>query len=90
MPAAVQVRYRRFDQYDHHGQTQNLNHSISGIADSIGTINKAIDESASGIAGMAGSTRSLAADMEDITRRMGVNQEIVAEFERETVVFDNL
>lgn len=79
---------RTMDEF--HGQTQNLNHSISGIADSIGTINKAIDESASGIAGMAGSTRSLAADMEDITRRMGVNQEVVAELEKETVVFDNL
>ena len=79
---------RTMDEF--HGQTQNLNHSISGIADSIGTINKAIDESASGIAGMAGSTRSLAADMEDITRRMGVNQDVVAGLEKETSVFDNL
>ena len=75
---------------DFHGQTQRLKDSMSGIADSIGTIDEAIDESASGIAGMAGNTRSLAADMEDITRRMGVNQEVVAELEKETVVFDNL
>ena len=39
---------------------------------------------------MAGNTRSLAADMEDITRRMGVNQDVVAELEKETAVFDNL
>ena len=63
---------------------------MSGIADSIGTINKAIDESAVGITGMAGNTRNLAADMEDITRRMGVNQDVVAELEKETVVFDHL
>ena len=50
---------------DFHGQTQRLKDSMSGIADSIGTIDEAIDESASGIAGMAGNTRSLAADMED-------------------------
>ncbi len=75
---------------DFHGQTQRLKDSMSGIADSIGTIDKAIDESASGIVGMAGNTRSLAADMEDITRRMGVNQDVVAELEKETAVFDNL
>ena len=75
---------------DFHRQTQSLTHSMSGIADSIGTINKAIDESASGISGMAGNTRNLAADMEDITRRMGVNQDVVAELEKETAVFDNL
>ena len=75
---------------DFHGQTQRLKDSMSGIADSIGTIDEAIDESASGIAGMAGNTRSLAADMEDITQRMGVNQDVVAELEKETAVFDNL
>ncbi len=76
---------------DHfHEQTQSLTHSMSGIADSIGTITKAIDDSASGIAGMADNTRNLAADMEDITRRMGVNQDVVTDLEKETVVFDNL
>lgn len=75
---------------DFHGQTQRLKDSMSGIADSIGTIDEAIDESASGIAGMADNTRNLAADMEDITQRMGVNQDVVAELEKETAVFDNL
>ncbi len=82
--------YIRRTMDDFHGQTQRLKHSMSGIADSIGTINQAIDESASGIAGMAGNTRNLASDMEDITRRMGVNQDVVAELEKETAVFDNL
>ena len=71
-------------------RTQCLRQSMSGIADSISTITKAVNDSASGISGVAGNTKSLAGDMEDITQRMGVNQEIVAEFERETVVFDNL
>ena len=71
-------------------RTQCLRQSMSGIADSISTITKAVNDSAEGISGVAGNTRSLAGDMEDITQRMGVNQEIVAEFERETVVFDNL
>ena len=63
---------------------------MSGIADSIGTITKAIDDGASGITGMAGSTRSLAADMEDITKQMGDNQEVVDKLEKETVAFDHL
>ena len=82
--------YIRQTMDDFHEQTQCLTHSMSGIADSIGTITKAIDDTASGIAGMASNTRNLAADMEDITRRMGVNQDVVAELEKETVVFDNL
>lgn len=82
--------YIRRTMDDFHGQTQRLKDSMSGIADSIGTINKAIDESASGLSGMAGNTRNLASDMEDITRRMGVNQDVVAGLEKETAVFDNL
>lgn len=71
-------------------RTDRLKNSMSGIADSIGTITKVIDEEAGGITGVAGNTRNLANDMEDITRRMGVNQEVVKELEKETVVFDNL
>ncbi|MCI8517799.1 MAG: methyl-accepting chemotaxis protein [Hungatella sp.] len=71
-------------------RTEHLKTSMSGIADSIGTITKAIDDGADGIAGVAGNTRSLADDMEDITRRMGVNQEVVEGLKKETVVFDNL
>ncbi len=73
-----------------HEQTGHLKNAISEIADSIGTITKAIDEGANGISSVADNTRSLAGDMEDITQRMGVNQEVVEELEKETVVFDNL
>lgn len=75
---------------DFYNQTERLKNSMSGIADSIRTITKAVDEGAGGIAGVAGNTRSLADDMEDITKRMGINQEVVEELEKETVVFDNL
>ena len=73
-----------------HTQTEHLKNSMFGIADSIGIITKAIDEGANGISNVAGNTRNLVNDMEDITQRMGVNQEIVEELEKETVVFDNL
>lgn len=76
------------DEFQNH--TQNLKSSMSEIADSIDTITNAIDEGASGITGVADNTRSLVRDMEDITQRMSVNQEIVRELEKETTVFDNL
>lgn len=79
---------RTMDEF--HERTERLKHSMADIADSIGTITKSIDEGAGGIAGVAGNTRNLAADMEDITKRMGVNQEVVANLEKETAVFDNL
>ena len=79
---------RAMDEFQNH--TQNLKSSMSEIADSIDTITNAIDEGASGITGVADNTRSLVRDMEDITQRMGVNQEIVRELEKETTVFDNL
>ena len=82
--------YIRRSMAEFHERTSRLKHSMHGIADSIGTITTAINEGASGIAGAAGNTRKLAGDMEDITQRMGVNQEIVRELEKETVVFDNL
>ena len=71
-------------------RTERLRQSMSGIADSISTITKAIDDGADGIAAVAGNTRSLADDMEDITRRMGVNQKVVEGLKKETAVFDNL
>ncbi|MCI8660845.1 MAG: methyl-accepting chemotaxis protein [Lachnospiraceae bacterium] len=84
---AAYIRRTMDEFYD---RTERLKHSMSGIADSIGTITKAIDEGANGIAGVAGNTRNLAGDMEDITYRMGVNQEVVEGLEKETCVFDNL
>ena len=79
---------RAMDEF--HERTEHLKNSMSGIADSIRTITKAIDEGANGLAGVAGNTRDLVSDMEDITQRMGVNQEVVEGLEKETVVFDNL
>lgn len=73
-----------------HERTESLKNSMSGIADAIGTITKAIDESALGITGMADSAKCLAADMEDITTRMGANQEVVDKLEKETVAFNHL
>ena len=73
-----------------HKQAGHLKNSVSGIADSISTITKAIDDGASGITSVAGNASSLASDMEDITQRMKTNLEVVEGLERETVVFDNL
>ena len=73
-----------------HERTERLKTSMSDIADSIGSITKAINDSAGGIAGVAGNTRNLAGDMEDITQRMGINHEVVKGLEKETVIFDNL
>lgn len=84
---AAHIR-RTMDQF--HERTERLKLSMSEIADSIGTITKAIDEGVGGITGVADNTRSLVDDMEDITRRMGLNQEIVKGLEKETVAFDNL
>ncbi|MDE7045723.1 MAG: methyl-accepting chemotaxis protein, partial [Acetatifactor sp.] len=82
--------YIRQTMEEFHQRTESLRSSMSEIADSIGAITKAIDEGAGGIAGMAGNTKSLAGDMEEISIRMGVNQEVVQELEKETVVFDHL
>ncbi len=73
-----------------HERTEGLKSAMSNIADSIGAITKAIDEGADGISNVAGNTRDLVNDMEDITKRMGVNQEVVEGLEKETVAFDNL
>ncbi|MDE6910408.1 MAG: MCP four helix bundle domain-containing protein [Lachnospiraceae bacterium] len=82
--------YIRRSMAEFHERTNRLKHSMSGIAESIGTITKAISEGANGITGVAGNTRQLAGDMEDIAQRMGVNQAVVKGLEEETVVFDNL
>lgn len=82
--------YVRHAMDEFHERTERLKNSMSDIADSIGTITKAIDEGAEETVGVAGNTKNLAMDMEDITQRMGVNQEVVEDLKKETVVFDNL
>ena len=71
-------------------QTERLKQSMSEIADSIRIITNVIDEGANGITGVAGNTKSLADDMEEITQRMDTSLEVVEELEKETAVFDHL
>lgn len=68
-------------------RTDRLRNSMVEIADSIDSISKAIDEGADGIDGVAGSTKSLVADMADITGRMDTNREIVDELKKQMEVF---
>lgn len=70
--------------------TGRLKISMTEIAGSIDAITKAIDDSASGILGIAGSAQHLVADMTEITDRMDVNHKVAAELEKETVTFANL
>lgn len=55
-----------------------------------GSITAAIGEGAGGISGAAGSTRSLAGNIADITGRMDINKEIVEQLREQTEVFANL
>ncbi len=68
-------------------RTDRLRNSMIEIADSIESITKAIDDGASGINGVADSTKSLVADMADITSRMDTNREIVEELKKQMEVF---
>ena len=71
-------------------RTDRLKGSMEEIVDAIHRITNAIDDSASGIAGVAHSTQSLVSDMEDITGRMDTNQEIVSRLKQETKAFNHL
>lgn len=71
-------------------RADRLRNSMSEIADSIGSITKAIDEGAAGITGVAGSTKCLVEDMTDITNRMDINREIVEELKKQMEVFADL
>lgn len=68
-------------------RTVRLKNSMIEIADSMESITKAMDEGASGINGVAGSTESLVGDMADITGRMDANREIVEELKKQMEVF---
>ncbi len=70
-------------------RTDRLRSSMIEIADSIGSITKAIDEGAAGITGVADSTKSLVSDMADITDRMDINREIVEELKKQMEVFSD-
>lgn len=75
---------------DFNSRTDRLRSSMAEIADSIGSITKAIDEGAAGITGVAGSAKSLVEDMGDITDRMDINREIVGELKKQMEVFEDL
>ena len=70
-------------------RTDRLRSSMIEIADSIGSITKAIDEGAAGITGVADSTKSLVSDMADIADRMDINREIVEELKKQMEVFSD-
>lgn len=70
-------------------RTDRLRNSMTGIAGSIGSITKAIDDGAAGITGVAESTNSLVEDMADITGRMDINREIVEELKKQMEVFSD-
>ncbi len=79
---------QKIDEFN--SRTDRLRGSMAEIADSIGSIAKAIDEGAEGITGVAGSTKSLVEDMEDITGRMDINRDIVGELKKQMEVFEDL
>ena len=53
--------------------------AMSGIADSISTITKAIDEGAAGITSVAGNASNLASDIEDITQAWNTREPYICE-----------
>ncbi len=71
-------------------KAEHLRNSMNEIALSIESITKAIDEGANGIAGVAGSTRSMVGNMTDIAARMDTNKEIVEELKKQTDMLANL
>ena len=82
--------YIRRAMAEFNANTDRLKSSMTEIVESIETITKAIDDGASGVSGVAGSTQHLVADMTEITSRMDVNHKVAAELEKETITFANL
>ncbi len=71
-------------------RTGRLRETMEGIAGSIGSISKAMEEGAAGITGVADSTRKMEKDMADITKKMDTNQEIVEELKKQMELFVDL
>ncbi|MCI9535578.1 MAG: methyl-accepting chemotaxis protein [Lachnospiraceae bacterium] len=71
-------------------RTEHLRGNMEDIANSIGSISKAMDEGAAGITGAANSTKNLEQDMANITGKMDVNKEIVEELKKQMEVFVDL
>ena len=71
-------------------QTDNLKGEVDQIAGSINNITLAIKDGVEGVTGAAESTQMLVSDMERISDRMNVNQEIASDLQKETAVFTKL
>ena len=72
------------------GRMDHLQSTMEEIADSIGSIARAIDEGVNGVTNAASSTQILLRDMENITHHMDDNQAIAASLKQETEVFKKL
>ena len=72
------------------GRMDHLQSTMEEIADSIGSIARAIDEGVNGVTNAASSTQILLGDMENITHHMDDNQAIAASLKQETEVFKKL
>lgn len=67
--------------------TEELRGAVNEITSSIGTIARAIDDGAKGVAGAADSTQNLVVDMEKINSQMEENAEIAVLLQEGTDVF---
>lgn len=71
-------------------KTNKLNESMIEIAGSIDTISNAIDEGVNGVTGTAESMHSLAAEVDEVSRKMDENRQIAGTLKKETEIFVNL
>lgn len=71
-------------------KTDALKSEVDEIASSIQTITYAIEEGVNGVTSAAESTQMLVTDMGNISDRMGENQEIAEDLQKETAIFIKL
>lgn len=71
-------------------KTDSLQIVMEEIASSINSITSAIEEGVRGVSGAAESTQALVYDMDNITERMGENEKIAGDLQKETAIFKNL
>ena len=71
-------------------KTDSLQIVMEEIASSINSITSAIEEGVKGVSGAAESTQALVYDMDNITERMGENEKIAGDLQKETAIFKNL
>ena len=90
------VQYRENATYiensmqDFNDKTDSLQEVMAEIAGSINSITNAIEEGVKGVTGAAESTQALVYDMDNITERMGENEKIAGDLQKETAIFKNL